>query len=233
MPIYDFNKNAIATDGVSSIKTVSVMGDSYSAFDGWIPEGYIPWYSETNTTNGITDVSLMWWYKLIKDNNLRLVVNSSYSGSTISNMGPNGKVIDFSFIKRAVSDLGAGRITEEKPDLILIMGGLNDLRSPSELGEVKYSDWTEDDLNMKIPSFCYMLDYLKKFNPTAKIVHCVVDTLSAEMKTGMQAACEHYGVYYCPLSSMVGKLVAGHPSEVGQTILKNDIETFLKDNNII
>ena len=41
---------------------VSILGDSYSTFSGYIPQGYPSWYP----TNTFTKVESTWWYKVIK-----------------------------------------------------------------------------------------------------------------------------------------------------------------------
>ena len=63
---------------------VSVLGDSYSTYEGWIPEGNEPWYGK-NIGNDVTDVSQTWWRQLIDDNGLILELNNSWSGATICN----------------------------------------------------------------------------------------------------------------------------------------------------
>ena len=219
-------------------KAVTIFGDSYSTYENWIPDGYEEWYRDSgnnNPDNDVSDVSQTWWYSLINDNNLKLVMNSSWTGSTICNTGLTGAVSDYSFIKRMVNDLGEGRIKEEKPELILIMAGVNDSLSSSELGELQYSDWTEDNLLTVLPSVCYMLDYIKKWNPTATVVLIAPYTVSADIKTGMETACEHYGVHYCTTCNLVGNggNAGGHPNITGHSLIKKDVETFLRKNDII
>ena len=64
---------AVAASGVFAADkakpVVSILGDSYSTFDGYIPEGNASWYF-TNTQNGrtdVTDVRQTWWWQLISE----------------------------------------------------------------------------------------------------------------------------------------------------------------------
>lgn len=219
-------------------KAVAIFGDSYSTYEGWIPDGYEPWYRDSgnnNPENDTSDVSQTWWYRLIKDNGLKLTINSSWTGSTICNTGLTGAESDYSFIKRMVTDFGTGRRADEKPELILIMAGVNDSLSPATVGELQYSDWTEENLKTVLPAVCYMLDYVKRWNPTATVVLIAPYVVKADIKTGMETACEHYGVHYCTTCNLVnnGGNAGGHPNQTGHLLLKKDVEAFLRKNDII
>ena len=103
-------------------KTVAVLGDSYSTFEGAIPEGNAIWYFKQNNPN-LTDVNSVeqtWWTLLARQKGWKLGMNNSYSGSTICNTGYNkDDYSDRSFTKR-MDNLG------ENPDVILIFSATND-----------------------------------------------------------------------------------------------------------
>ena len=208
--------------------TVSILGDSYSTYEGWIPDNYLAWYKDSGNTlqNNVSDVSQTWWYKLIKDINATLLVNCSYSGSTICNTGYNSTDSSTtSFITRMKKWIGEERKTDLKPNLIIIMGGTNDRWAGSPIGEVKYSDWSEEDLKSILPAFCYMLDYLKKWNPSAKIINLVNTELGNAIPNGMAVACEHYNVINIPMTSIDKE--SGHPNEKGMSDIENTILEYL------
>ncbi|MBQ8588463.1 MAG: hypothetical protein IJ454_03635, partial [Clostridia bacterium] len=81
---------------------VFILGDSYSTFQGYIPEGYAHYYGEEGpnylesnpemklTANDVCDVAHTWWYDLVKENGT-LLRNCSWSGTTICNTGYHGK----------------------------------------------------------------------------------------------------------------------------------------------
>jgi lysophospholipase L1-like esterase len=196
--------------------TISIIGDSYSSYGGWIPDNYLSWYRENGNEldNDVTSVEQTWWYKLIKQLNGTLLVNNSYSGSTICNTGYNGNdSTNTSFITRMKKWMGEDRKCDVKPNIIIIMGGTNDRWAGSPIGELKYSDWTEEDLKQILPAFCYMLDYLKKWNPGATIINIINTDLGVAIPNGMATACEHYDVINVA-PSIINK-DSGHPNQNG------------------
>ena len=46
------------------VRTVAVLGDSYSTFDGYIPEGNAYWYSsKAQGPNDVVKVEQTWWHQ--------------------------------------------------------------------------------------------------------------------------------------------------------------------------
>ena len=46
---------------------VSILGDSYSTFQGWIPEGNAVWYPYAErSVNDVTEASECWWSQVIE-----------------------------------------------------------------------------------------------------------------------------------------------------------------------
>ena len=68
---------------------VSILGDSYSTFRGWIPSGNADYYPMPQG-NDVQSVEQCWWSLVIKAVAGRLERNESSSGSTICNTGYNG-----------------------------------------------------------------------------------------------------------------------------------------------
>ena len=61
-----------------------IFGDSYSTFEGFIPDGYATYYFENKRPEtDVTRVSQTWWHQVCEEANLNLVQNNSWSGSTI------------------------------------------------------------------------------------------------------------------------------------------------------
>ena len=73
------------------LKSVSILGDSYSTFEGYVqPDTNFVWYLKTPPKGRKTDmvsVRNTWWHQFIKENNYRLCVNNSFSGATICHTG--------------------------------------------------------------------------------------------------------------------------------------------------
>jgi len=78
---------------------VFIMGDSYSTYKGYIPEGYSFYYSDERTETPIVKgVEKTWWNILANENNLNIILNDSFSGSTICNTVKVRLCIRFQFL---------------------------------------------------------------------------------------------------------------------------------------
>lgn len=203
-------------------KTFVILGDSYSTFKGYIPDGYAVWYSpEGRPGNDVTSVEQTWWYQFAERTGLKLLGNNSFSGSTVCNTGYNGA--DYtrcSFITRMPQTL------ENDPDLVLIFGGTNDSWSNAPIGELQFSDWTTDDLYKALPAYCYMLDFYKTNAPKTRVVCIMNDGLKPEITEGMTAACEHYGVDYVTLEGI--DKGDGHPTVKGMAQICDAMESYIQ-----
>ena len=59
-----------------------IFGDSYSTFEGFVPNGYDIYYSENGLADtDVTQVSQTWWHQVMSEANLNLILNNSYSDS--------------------------------------------------------------------------------------------------------------------------------------------------------
>ena len=67
-----------------SLKSVSILGDSYSTFDEHVqPSENRVWYFENPSNNtDVISVNQTWWHKFVSENNYKLEMNNSFSGST-------------------------------------------------------------------------------------------------------------------------------------------------------
>ena len=102
------------------IRTVAVLGDSYSTFDGYIPEGNAAWYfTHPQGENDVVRVEDTWWHRFCAAGGYELVLNESWSGSTICNTGYDSVPCPtWSFIARMKNVAGGA----DDPDLILVFG---------------------------------------------------------------------------------------------------------------
>ena len=74
-----------------NLGNVMILGDSYSTFVGYIPEEYEPHYYPTRPNCDVLEVEKTWWMQLIQETESKLILISSYSGSTICNTGYGGE----------------------------------------------------------------------------------------------------------------------------------------------
>ena len=98
-----------------------IFGDSYSTFKGFIPDGYAVYYSEEERPEtDVTKVSETWWHQVINEANLNLVLNNSWSGSTIGYTGYNNSDCSksSSFIYRLKELIENGFFTNNKIDKV-------------------------------------------------------------------------------------------------------------------
>lgn len=122
-------------------------------------------------------------------------------------------------------DMGEETVLKAKPQVIFIFGGTNDSWANSPLGKPQYENWSTDDLYQTFPAACYMMEYLKKWNPGAKIVFLSNSELKAEFYEGMKEVCKHYDVDMLQLEN-IGKQ-SGHPNIEGMEAIANQIIKFL------
>ncbi len=214
---------------VYKYSSMSIIGDSYSAYGGWIPnDGRWSWYKPEGNTgeNNVSDVSQMWWYILANMINTSLLYLDGWSGSTICTTGQNGAdVSNSAMVNRVNNSMGSARVLQPKPNLIFIFGGTNDSWMNSPVGEVKYSNWSTNDLKSVLPAFCKMVDTIKKYNPGARIINIINTDIKQSIQSGMIEACTHYGIENI-IPQNVSKQ-SGHPNQAGMITIANEIFNIL------
>ncbi len=205
--------------GLSAQKKVSVLGDSYSTYGGYVtPATNLCWYNGVdggkNKQNDVKGVEQMWWHHFIREHGYRLECNNSYSGSTVCLTGYRKE--DFSdraFITRLLN-LG-------HPDIIFVFGGTNDSWAAVPIGEYKYAGWTKSELYSFRPAFCYLLASLKELYPDACIYNITNSGLSDVITSSMDEICRHYGVTNIRLKNIDKQL--GHPSVEGMKSISKQL----------
>lgn len=208
---------------------VFIMGDSYSTYRGYIPEGYYFYYSDERKENPIVKgVEKTWWNILAKENNLNILLNDSFSGSTICNTVRETLSVESSFVSRIDKYIKEKFFTENKVDTIFIFGGTNDSWINAPIGNLKYSDWTVDELKCVLPAFCYLINNAKK---VVEDVIVIINTdLKEEITNGFIEACEKNEVKYLYLKEIDKE--NGHPTELGmKQISKQVMECLHKKFN--
>ncbi len=226
IPFYAMSASANET------KAIAILGDSYSAYYGYIPKGYSCSYAihgkdgVNKWPNNVNSVKQMWWHKLIATGRYRLSVNCSYSGSCFGYVAKGGKKRNQdSYITRMKKFLNGQK---RQADIIFVQGGANDSWRKRPIGELKFNAWTQKDLRKALPAFCYILDYLKAHNPSARIVVLINNkyTRSALLE-GMKSACAHYEIPYLFLGRISTQ--SRHPSRQGQDQIYQTVLQYLED----
>lgn len=199
---------------------VSVLGDSYSTFQGYIPEGNEAWYYtpvDTSRTD-VDNVTQTWWWQVINQAGCLIEKNDSYSGATVSYHGyDNQDYSARSFITR-LPRLGS-------PDVILIFGGTNDDWAGAELGEYQYDHFTQADFYTYRPALAYLLQQAKERYPNVKILFIINSELRKEIVESTKVICSHYSIPYIELKDIDKKL--NHPTVKGMKAIAQQVLEFI------
>ena len=208
---------------------ISILGDSYSTFKGYVsPEWNACWYGTDDKNlrenNDVSAVEQTWWSIVLKETGYELVKNNSFSGSTVCYSGYDGQdYADRAFISRMgnLSDPVKG-----EPDIILVLSGTNDSWAGSPMGYFAYSNISRVMCYSFRPAFCYMMDYLKKNYPKARIVNICNSELSADITESQAEVCRHYGIENIQLHDIDKQW--GHPSIQGMKSIAEQVLAVLK-----
>jgi len=210
------------------LKNVMIFGDSYSTFAGYIPRGYAVYYSEADCINtDVRRVEETWWHSLCSDLQLHLVRNDSWSGSTLCNTGYNGDCSQTSsFIYRLEMLEANGFFRDHEIDTVFIFGCTNDSWADAPLGEVKFSDFTKEDLFSVCPAIAYFLSRLKEILPEANIIFLINTDLKPQIGEAVKEASAYFGTSYVELEYIDKSY--GHPTIQGMQDIKEQIKACLE-----
>ena len=219
---------------------IFILGDSYSTFSGYIPEGYAPYYDEDGpwylkvnpemkmNTNDVSNVTHTWWYDFTKENGT-LLQNCSWSGTTICNTGYDGvDNSNVSFIGRIDKLIEEGYFLENRIDTFLLFGGTNDSWANAPIGEQVYSGWTKDDLYNVLPAFSYLIYRIIKNVSNAKIYCIINDGLKAEITDFYKSVCKKENIDVIELHDI--DKVCDHPTIKGMSTIKEQIIRYIMQN---
>ena len=218
----------------------SILGDSYSAFEGYVDP-------ETNDVYPYEDIDVtsaeqMWWYKVADSTGWLLDRNNSFSGSLICNFEDylsGNYYASHSFIRR-MDNLG-------RPDVIFIFGGNNDACANNgdnipvvPLGYDIFSDWTDEQLCTFRPALAYLFDGLRQMYPHAELYFLVDLNLGSDgidwdrrdaFIGAIHRVASHYNVKCIDLEAIHKS--QWHPNAEGQgDIARQVMEALRVDFNI-
>lgn len=222
----------------SNAKRVTIIGDSYSTFEGWSNKdkagnanGYYVYYPTTATD--VTKVEQTWWWQLCNTEEFKLEVNNSFSSSTISNTWYGNADVtgqDLGFTNR-IGLNSRGVDYNGDPEIILILGGTNDSWAGVKMGEYVYEDWTTEELRCFRPAFAKLLAELKEHYPNAEIYNISnehtngVPGLTDAVATSIGYICKHYGVPNIVLKNIAKS--DNHPSVAGMNSIFEQVYAVL------
>ena len=212
-----------------TLGNVLIFGDSYSTFEGYIPQGFSTWYTKFPTNTDVSDVKQTWWHQVIKKTNSSLILNSSYSGSTICNTGYNGvDASGISFVGRMTALFANEAFKKENVNTVIVYGGLNDYWANSPRGSVKHENINESDLYYVYPALSYLLSSLKSNLPNARIIFIIEELIGQEMKNTFESICKYFSIEYIKPQNISKQ--NGHPDALGMNQLTEQIIAYLNAN---
>ncbi len=197
-----------------------IFGDSYSTFRGYVPNGYATWYPD-NVESGKTDVTSVtqtWWYQVVEEARLNLVLNNSWSGSTIGYTGYNNadNSKSSSFIYRLNQLIENGFFQKNRIDTVFVFGGTNDSCANAPLGEM---DGTE--LYCVLPAVCHFFKRLRETLPNAD-VYCLINThLKSEIVDALKKVSRRHGMTTVTFDYIDKNF--GHPTVQGMQDIKHGV----------
>lgn len=206
---------------------ILIIGDSYSTFMGHNPEGYAYWYPQGGGSNAETDVKEVgdtWWHKLIRETESTLILNDSYSGSTVCST-ERESIPGTHFNLRADRMISEGFFKKNKIDTVFVFGGTNDSWIDSPIGKIKYKDITKEDIKAILPAFCALIAKLTEASPDSKIIPLINSDLKDEIADGFEEICRHYGLTYIRFEAL--DKLSGHPSRKGMEQINEAIKNLL------
>lgn len=156
-------------------KTLSILGDSISTYEGWIPDEYVcffPMYGE------VSDVDETWWKMFMDDAGMQFCANSSSAGSTC--VGDSLGIDDpkFACSNYRIDDL-IGK-DGAYPDVIIIYMGTNDCLTNISIGENDGTQFVEEGIIDNFSdAYTLILDKLESQYPGAQIFCCTLTQIGS------------------------------------------------------
>lgn len=152
-------------------KTFSILGDSISTLEGYIPEGYKAFFEgDVCKTSGVNTPEDTWWGKVINFFGGKLLSNSSYSGSRVTS---TNRTFPAAYSEKRIDDLSKNGVS---PDVIIIYIGFNDWANGVKLEQ-------EDNgccqrlfpCNIFFDAYSGLVFELKNEYPNAEIICCTLN----------------------------------------------------------
>ena len=158
---YQDLKNVIESLEVKPHKgeKISFLGDSITTFSGFIPVGNNTFYPK----NFMPNVNDCWWRKLILETGMELLINNSFSGSTMSGSQASSGLSRSTNLDDGVS----------LPDHVIVFMGVNDFASNVPVGECGLNQATYS-VNNYSDAYYTALSNIRSTYPNAKLYICTV-----------------------------------------------------------
>ena len=205
-------------------RNAMIIGDSYSTFRGFVPEGYEVYYAEEIIREtDLTQVSQTWWYQVMEATGLNLVLNDSWCGAPIGYTGYDGEDCSrsSSFLFRLRSLAADGFFEKQNIGTVFVFGGTNDSWCDAPLGQMQHEGWEERDLYSVLPAMCCFFQTLRDLLPEARIYCLINKDLKPEITRCMQESCNRHNMI--PVTFPHMDRMGDHPTIAGMKQIKEAV----------
>ncbi|MBR3680660.1 MAG: hypothetical protein IKL79_01495 [Clostridia bacterium] len=207
------------------MKRAMIFGDSYSTFEGYIPDGYAIYYTKIPQIEGIDvdDASQCWWHLLTEDLGFEIVKNDSWSGSTVCFTGYEGDCTHSSFVTRLKRYIADGYFEKSGIDTVFVFGGTNDSWADAPIGDV--DDVGEGALFSVKPAIRCFLCELRAAIPEGRIIVILNTEIKEEITECLASEGEAVRATVVRLSNI--QKVSGHPDRVGMRQIYEQVKAAI------
>lgn len=205
-------------------RNAMILGDSYSTFRGYVPQEYEVYYAEEIIREtDVTKVSETWWYQVMEEAGLNLILNDSWCGAPVGYTGYDGEDCSrsSSFLYRLRRLQDRGFFEEHEIHRVFVFGGTNDSWCGAPLGEMQYDNWSEKDLYSVLPAMCCFFKTLRDILPQA-VIYCLINTdLKPEITQCMLESCQRHAMI--PVTFPHIHKMGDHPTIEGMREIKKAV----------
>lgn len=215
------------------INNFMIFGDSYSTYEGFIPDGYKFYYSIQGRPN--VDVTRMsvdqtWWKRFINKTGANLILNNSWSGSTVCHTSRDGNDCSHtnSFIYRFRQLKEQGFFKQNQIDTVIVFGGTNDDWGKSPLGRLKFNNLTEKDLFSFKPAISYLASSLREELPNANLIFLINTNMKEQVGKTIKRVAERVNAHAVELHDIDKQ--TRHPTVKGMENICDQLIDYVNKN---
>ncbi len=148
-------------------KRLSILGDSISTYDGYVPTGtgYASYYHGNNC--GVSSVDETWWKRLLDNTGMILCKNNSVSGSCMSTAARQDRVSGC--MAERTGGLSDGT---NNPDIVIVYMGMNDFLNAVDIGDYDGNGAIPADMTVFRNAYATALLAIMNNYPNAKVYCC-------------------------------------------------------------
>ncbi len=193
-------------------KTFSIIGDSISTYQDFVPKGYATFYPYP--TADVNDVNQTWWMQAINKVGGSLLINNSYSGSCVATSGSSSSSNPVRLQELIVSNQHA--------DVIVIYMGSNDANDRSGINVKTFDE-----------KYRSMIDQINELCKEVEIVLCTLPksnlyptSRQTEFNDIINAIATDYSLKVINLDKvdLVPHLIdSAHPGTSGMTAISSQV----------